>query len=41
MPPELVDALFTRMFFFDGAGLKNFELVHNWGGEVKLFRVKI
>lgn len=38
---ELADALFTRMFFYNGAGLEKFELVRDWGGEVKLFRVKI
>lgn len=41
MQPELERSLFTRMFFFNGAGLENFELVNSWGGEVKLFRVKI
>ena len=40
IPPELADSMFTKMFFFDGAGLENFELVNSWGGEVKLFRVK-
>ncbi|MEM7813565.1 MAG: hypothetical protein QW548_01555, partial [Candidatus Aenigmatarchaeota archaeon] len=37
--PELENALFTRMFFYNGAGLEKFELVGNWGGEVKLFKV--
>lgn len=40
IPPELETAIFTRMYFFNGAGLKNFEIVNNWGGEVKLFKVK-
>ncbi len=40
MPPELENALFTKMYFFHGAGLQNFEFVNNWGGEVKLFKVK-
>ncbi len=40
MPPELENSLFTRMYFFHGAGLQNFEFVNNWGGEVKLFKVK-
>lgn len=40
MRPELERSMFTRMFFFNGADLDNFELVRNWGGEVKLFRVK-
>jgi dolichyl-diphosphooligosaccharide--protein glycosyltransferase len=39
MPPELERAMFTRLFFFNGAGLDNFELVGNWGGEVKLFKI--
>ena len=39
--PELENALFTRMFFYNGAGLNKFELVKSWGGEVKLFRVKV
>jgi len=39
--PELENALFTRMFFYNGAGLDKFELVKSWGGEVKLFKVKI
>jgi dolichyl-diphosphooligosaccharide--protein glycosyltransferase len=38
--PELENALFTRMFFYNGAGLEKFELVNSWGGEVKLFKVK-
>jgi hypothetical protein len=29
------------MFFFNGAGLQKFELVNNWGGEVKLYRLKM
>jgi len=40
MPPQLQDSMFTRMFFYNGAGLSNFELVSQWGGEVKLFRVR-
>jgi dolichyl-diphosphooligosaccharide--protein glycosyltransferase len=40
MPPELQDSMFTKMFFLNGAGLQNFELVGSWGGEVKLFRIK-
>ncbi len=39
IPPELENSLFTRMFFFHGQGLKHFEFVNNWGGEVKLFKV--
>ncbi len=40
MPVQLSDAIFTRLFFFNGAGLQHFEFVEQWGGEVKLFRVK-
>ena len=40
IPPELENSMFTRMYFFNGFGLENFEFVSNWGGEVKLFRVK-
>ncbi|MCX6815386.1 MAG: hypothetical protein NT120_00860 [Candidatus Aenigmarchaeota archaeon] len=41
IPPELEDAIFTRMFFFNGAGLQKFEYVNAWGGEVKLFRIQL
>ena len=40
MPSELENSLFTRMYFFHGAGMQHFEFVNNWGGEVKLFKVK-
>ncbi|MBI4896706.1 MAG: hypothetical protein HY832_04130 [Candidatus Aenigmarchaeota archaeon] len=39
MPPELEQSLFTKMFFFNGAGLKNFEFIKDYGQEVKLFKV--
>jgi dolichyl-phosphooligosaccharide-protein glycotransferase len=39
MSPELQNSIFTRLFFFDGSGLENFELVNQWGGELKLFKV--
>jgi dolichyl-diphosphooligosaccharide--protein glycosyltransferase len=39
MTPELENSMFTRMFLFSGYGLKNFEFVKAWGGEVKLFKV--
>jgi dolichyl-diphosphooligosaccharide--protein glycosyltransferase len=38
--PELENALFTRMFLYNGNGLEKFELVNSWGGEVKLYKVK-
>lgn len=41
VPTELENALFTRMFFFNGSGLEHFEFVNSWGGEFKLFRLKI
>ncbi|MBI4170426.1 MAG: hypothetical protein HY514_01940, partial [Candidatus Aenigmarchaeota archaeon] len=40
IPPEIKDSMFTKMFFFNGQGLQNFEFVDSWGGEVKLFRIK-
>ena len=40
VPKELKNSLFTRLFFFHGTGLKHFEFIGNWGGEVKLFKVK-
>jgi len=39
IPPELENSLFTRMFFFNGAGLEKFKFVNSWGGEVKLFKI--
>ncbi|MBI2583439.1 MAG: hypothetical protein HYW25_02115 [Candidatus Aenigmarchaeota archaeon] len=39
MPEELEGSMFTRMFFFNGLGMEKFELVGNWGGEFKLYRV--
>lgn len=39
-PPQLENSLFTRMYLFNGLGLNNFELAGNYGGEVKLFKVK-
>jgi len=46
IPPELENALFTRLYFFNGNNingqpLEHFEFVNNWGGEVKLFKVKL
>jgi len=40
IPKELENSMFTRLFFFQGQGLKHFEFVNNWDGEVKLFKVK-
>jgi hypothetical protein len=41
IPPELENSLFTQMFFFEGTGLQNFEYIDSWGGEVKLYKVKL
>ena len=41
MPPQIQDSVFTKLMLFNGAGLKNFELVNDWGSEVKLYKVKI
>lgn len=38
--PELENSMFTKMFFFNGQGLEHFEYVDQWGGEVKLYKVK-
>lgn len=40
IPPELENALFTRMFLYNGNGLSKFQFVNSWGNEVKLFKVK-
>ncbi len=40
IPKNLENSLFTRMYFFNGLGLKHFKLVKNFGGEVKLFKVE-
>lgn len=41
IPKEIENSMFTRLFFFNGQGLNNFEYVNSWGGELKLFKVKI
>ncbi len=38
MDPKIRDSIFTKMFFFDGKGLKHFELVYS-NPEVKIFKV--
>lgn len=38
MPPEIRDSMFTRMFFFNGEGLKGFNLVYS-NPELKIFKV--
>ena len=40
MPAEVENSMFTRMFFYHGQGLEHFEFINDWGGEVKLFKVK-
>lgn len=39
IPEQLADSMFTRLYFFNGAGLKHFQFVNSWGAEVKLFKV--
>lgn len=39
MPAELENAMYTRMMFFNGEGLKHFKLVNSWGFEVKLYKI--
>lgn len=41
IPKEIENSMFTRLFFFNGEGLDKFEFVNSWGGEMKLFKVKI
>ncbi len=40
MDPSIRDSVFTRMFFFNGAGLDNFELVYS-NAEIRLFKAKL
>lgn len=40
MSPEVRDSVFTNMFFFNGQGLENFEMVYQ-NPEVKIFKAKI
>ncbi|HLC39442.1 MAG TPA: STT3 domain-containing protein [archaeon] len=40
MEPDVKNSVFTKLFFFDGEGLKNFQLVFN-NGEVKIFKVNL
>ncbi len=40
MEPAIRDSVFTRMFFFDGEGLKNFKLVYG-NPEVKIFKARL
>ena len=39
MTPSIRDSIFTKMFFFNGQGLKNFELVYS-NPEIRVFKVK-
>ncbi|MBI5332423.1 MAG: hypothetical protein HZB65_02535 [Candidatus Aenigmarchaeota archaeon] len=39
--PQLENAMFTRMYLYNGAGLEKFKLVKNWGDEVKLYKIEI
>ncbi|MEM5805993.1 MAG: hypothetical protein QXM85_02225, partial [Candidatus Aenigmatarchaeota archaeon] len=40
MDQKVRDSLFTKMFFFDGRDLNNFELVYS-NPEVKIYKAKI
>jgi len=40
MQPEIRDSVFTKMFFWNGKGLNNFQLVFN-NAEIKIFKVKL
>lgn len=40
MEPAVKNSVFTSLYFFNGEGLKNFQLVFN-NGEVKIFKVKL
>lgn len=40
MDPSIRDAVFTKMFFFNGEGLNNFEFVYQ-NPEVKIYKAKI
>ncbi len=40
MDPSIRDSIFTRMFFFDGQGLENFDLMYS-NSEVRIFKAKL
>jgi hypothetical protein len=40
MPPQIEQAMFTRMFFFDGEGFKYFKEVYA-NSEIKIFRLDL
>jgi len=40
MEPKIRDAVFTRMFFFNGGGLENFNLMYS-NAEVRIFKAKL
>lgn len=39
IPPELENSIFTKMMFFNGYGLEHFDLMKNFGNEVKIYKV--
>ncbi len=39
MAPEVRDSIFTRLYFYDGAGMTHFEQVYS-NGEVKIYKVE-
>ncbi len=40
MPPELDHSMFTEMYFYNGIALEHFDLVKNFGNEIKVFSVE-
>jgi len=40
LPPNLRDNMLTQLHLFDGKNLEQFEQVNNFGGEIKVYKVK-
>lgn len=40
MPPRLENNMLTRLHLFNGAGLEHFELVKNFGDQIKVYKIK-
>ncbi|MBI4019205.1 MAG: hypothetical protein HY364_03030 [Candidatus Aenigmarchaeota archaeon] len=41
MPPQIENAVYTKLMLYNGVGLEKFEFVKDWGSEIKLYKVKI
>jgi hypothetical protein len=39
LPPQLENNLLTRLQLLDGYGLEHFELVKNFGNQIKVYKV--